>query len=377
MKKLLLFLLVLCIGTSQANNDVIYETGISNDKSTFQGSGFLKVKTIAFLTEEQLKPWVQDNFALKDVIYLKPKDYTTYFGADPSQDEEPTFKNKLELLFNYENNQTIFIGTYFNDMPDRWRVSTQVDLLNKKDKDWVAHSQGYILKDINKSKLIKMQTFNNSSFTLISTKSDAYFHAGFFAEPIKVIYITKIKNKTYVYGVEFQIHNEPHSSKRFTKLDKKGNTLAVNASSWACIHDKETGLVWENNIDYKEEKYAWGKWTELLKNVNQDLLCGFSDWRVPNNGEVYSITDYGQLYTSDKSRRPFKSNFFTYPYKVWTVYKYTKRKNSAYSVMFSLSPKTYRTKPGRLNSVILVRGHKEIPPIFYYGDKGISSEILE
>ena len=106
----------------------------------------------------------------------------------------------------------------------------------------------------------------------------------------------------------------------FTKLDSNGNALSSSASSWSCVKDNVTGLVWEvktnvgaasttANIHHKDNTYRWGgltaigrghsarlgsyydDWDTLVNGSNNQSLCGFTNWRVPSINELDSIVD--------------------------------------------------------------------------------------
>ncbi len=108
-------------------------------------------------------------------------------------------------------------------------------------------------------------------------------------------------------------HNDDsdgHAGFSFTKLDASGNPLAASATSWACVKDNVTGLVWEvktddGSIHDKTNNYRWGgvthqgtnygiyynDWDALVNGTNSEALCGFTDWRVPITQELMSIVD--------------------------------------------------------------------------------------
>ncbi len=95
----------------------------------------------------------------------------------------------------------------------------------------------------------------------------------------------------------------------FTKLDGNGASLPANASSWSCVKDNHTGLIWEaktdnDDIHDKDNHYKWGgatalgngsggtyyaDWTPLVNGSNSEALCGFSDWRVPSSDELTTL----------------------------------------------------------------------------------------
>ena len=108
----------------------------------------------------------------------------------------------------------------------------------------------------------------------------------------------------------------------FTKLDVGGNSLSATATSWSCVRDNFTGLVWEVKTDDgglrdKNNTFAWynpdvntngggngeqngGICTggincdtySYVQAANNQNLCGFSDWRLPWQEELRSIVDY-------------------------------------------------------------------------------------
>ncbi len=103
-----------------------------------------------------------------------------------------------------------------------------------------------------------------------------------------------------------------HAGFDFTKLDINGTPLPATATQWSCVRDNHTGLVWEvktidGSIHDKQNTYRWGgltalgnrntggyynDWDELVNGSNDEHLCGKTGWRVPNNTELFSLTNY-------------------------------------------------------------------------------------
>mgnify|MGYP000332421537 CR=1 FL=1 len=103
----------------------------------------------------------------------------------------------------------------------------------------------------------------------------------------------------------------------FTKLDSNGNTMPASASSWSCVKDNHTGLIWEvkttdGGIHDTNNNYRWGgltaqgrdhvnregtyydDWNTLVDGSNNNNFCGFNTgWRVPNRHELRSIIRLG------------------------------------------------------------------------------------
>ncbi len=119
----------------------------------------------------------------------------------------------------------------------------------------------------------------------------------------------------------------------FTKLGDVGEALPVSATSWDCVQDNVTGLVWEikadsslaansgdtlNPLQISTNTYTWYDPSRPLANadrgvanggnclvidscdtqayvneINRIALCGYQDWRLPSRAELRSIVDYG------------------------------------------------------------------------------------
>jgi hypothetical protein len=117
----------------------------------------------------------------------------------------------------------------------------------------------------------------------------------------------------------------------WTKLDASGTPLAIqdqmwdpqgseaSGTRWSCVKDNVAGLVWEikesdpNHSRYSGHTYRWllegeeytGAFPDMSTSgtcnldscdtqsfvnwVNENALCGFSDWRMPSVGELSSI----------------------------------------------------------------------------------------
>ena len=122
----------------------------------------------------------------------------------------------------------------------------------------------------------------------------------------------------------------------YTKLDSKGKTLPAKATSWDCVRDNVTGLVWEKKptgdgtlgnqgLHDADDFYTWystdsknnggdpGAPNELISRqcfgyqanqpdtycnteayvnrVNAAGWCGFKDWRLPDRFELRGLVD--------------------------------------------------------------------------------------
>jgi hypothetical protein len=118
-----------------------------------------------------------------------------------------------------------------------------------------------------------------------------------------------------------------HAGFAFTKLDANGKALPASATTWSCVRDNVTGLIWEVKTDdsgLRDEDwtYTWFNpdparnggsegtpdgtdncWNsarcdtdKFAADVNQAGLCGAGDWRLPTREELRSIVDHSRYY---------------------------------------------------------------------------------
>ena len=178
-------------------------------------------------------------------------------------------------------------------------------------------------------------------------------------------------------------HNDDsdgHAGFSFTKIDSSGNPLHASATSWDCVLDNVTGLMWEvkttdGGLRDSNRKYSWynsdsntnggasgtansGSCVDssncdtekFVAQVNIAGLCGHSDWRLPNMEALTSIVSYDRILPAidtDWFPNTKSSNY-------WSSSPYANYSSYAWSVYFNYG---YDNNSNRLNNsyVRLVR----------------------
>jgi hypothetical protein len=186
----------------------------------------------------------------------------------------------------------------------------------------------------------------------------------------------------------------------YTKIAADGSDLPVSATSWSCVRDNLTGLIWELKTngampDLRDRRWTYC-WYDDIHNdnnggiagwncrtpegqcsvenfggvcntqtyiaaVNAAGLCGHSDWRLPIRLELQGLVHY----TFAEPGPTIDSGYFPdYPYTDWTWTSSTDAQNpyTAWAVSFrsgSVFPQTKvdnKGAGGAAFSVRLVRG---------------------
>jgi hypothetical protein len=94
-----------------------------------------------------------------------------------------------------------------------------------------------------------------------------------------------------------------HAGFNFVKVGDDGGVLPRDATHWPCVHDKVTGLTWENKThdgglhDVKakfknKDNGREGDASAYVTAVNAAGWCGARDWRLPTRGEMESLVDF-------------------------------------------------------------------------------------
>ena len=110
----------------------------------------------------------------------------------------------------------------------------------------------------------------------------------------------------------------------YTKLDVNGDALPQSATSWSCVLDNYTGLVWEVKVDDPADPRDWAHtytWYQpdstidgglpgqedggsctgsacdtagLVTVLNDVMLCGATGWRMPTREELLGLVHAGR-----------------------------------------------------------------------------------
>jgi hypothetical protein len=173
----------------------------------------------------------------------------------------------------------------------------------------------------------------------------------------------------------------------YRKLGRDGTILPDDATEWACVQDRASGLIWEvktddNSIRDRDNFFTWYNPANehnygsagarnggrckgdadcdtlaYIQAINQQRLCGFADWRLPVKDELLSLVEYN--YGSKETRATINLKYFPHavPSWYWTASSNPKRPDYAWFVLFrnGLALNALKEQP---KHVRLVRGGK-------------------
>ncbi|MFT6269571.1 MAG: hypothetical protein ACJAVV_002397 [Alphaproteobacteria bacterium] len=139
----------------------------------------------------------------------------------------------------------------------------------------------------------------------------------------------------------------------FTRLDNNGDAIENPSFVFACVRDNVTGLVWQvkenqdaNSLNNVDQTFTWYREADngnfagdlnagafscnvqslacntkaYVDEVNNEGLCGFFDWRLPELNDLQSIIHYGKstLPLVDSTFFPFLGTSNGQPLWYWT-----------------------------------------------------------
>ena len=152
-------------------------------------------------------------------------------------------------------------------------------------------------------------------------------------------------------GRDFTLNDDSDGNAAFvfTKLDIDGTELAADASSWSCVLDHATGLIWEvkttdGTLRDPSKFFTWHDpdnvlfigtpsdqdTDDFIAYVNSDSsinngsgLCGRSNWRLPTVHEIEGLADYDAVVADGLggySNPSIDTNYF--PYTITSQYQW-------------------------------------------------------
>ncbi len=81
------------------------------------------------------------------------------------------------------------------------------------------------------------------------------------------------------------------------------------------VKDRLTGLVWLKNANIAEFPLTWREALEFVHEMNQSNHYGYSDWRIPERSELFSLVSHVCINPSLPEESPFSHVFPSY---YWT-----------------------------------------------------------
>ncbi len=144
------------------------------------------------------------------------------------------------------------------------------------------------------------------------------------------------------------------------KIADTGDALDDIASQWECVEDRSNNLTWEvkkndGGIRDRDHSYSWfnrigtnmpdgasngGRCnggvscdtSSYIQAMNQNKLCGYSDWRLPTREELETLVEFN----NDPAQATINRKYFpqAIPSWYWTASENPDREGYAWYVLF-------------------------------------------
>lgn len=167
----------------------------------------------------------------------------------------------------------------------------------------------------------------------------------------------------------------------YLKLASNGEKLQNHTTTWACVEDVKSGLIWEvksNNDGIRDKDHLYSWFDPLLAGgisdggrckgniscdtnayvqaMNKQKLCGHDDWRLPTREEMQSLV----YFDNENSRTRINSEYFPEAMAswYWTASSNENNPDYAWYVLFrnGISLNDLKTRPKHIR---LVRSNKK------------------
>lgn len=146
-------------------------------------------------------------------------------------------------------------------------------------------------------------------------------------------------------------HEENERQSRWVKLDGNGLPVGSNVGPWACVFDRQTGLVWEvktwqENEQYYKATYSWYAKPQSENNlpVNSPVRIGSQKLGSCHRGRDFYSCDTSQLVDYVKEKRICGIDSWRIPRleELQTLY-YAEAHDGQVRIDKYLFPQTFRT----------------------------------
>jgi hypothetical protein len=119
------------------------------------------------------------------------------------------------------------------------------------------------------------------------------------------------------------------------------------------VFDNGTGLMWTKSAAISEFPLTWSEAFALIETLNRSEIYGYSDWKLPNRKELFSLMSHETVNPSLPPSHPFTNVFDGY---YWTSTTCARLPNQAWyihlggaRVFKGMKKNSYMVWPGRVS----------------------------
>ncbi len=152
---------------------------------------------------------------------------------------------------------------------------------------------------------------------------------------------------SFSYGGDYWYTMTEVNHIRCVRGEERSIVDRYTRSDEGIVSDHKTGLQWQDDYSDNNGNVKSAKWVDAISYCENLSLAGYTDWRLPNFNELYSLTDHSR---SDPAIDPLFLNTQLDTY--WSSTSVVGDEEQAWGVYFSLGGDNLHHKSGSISSYV-------------------------